>query len=77
MLILFYFSNGYLDPWSGGGWSLEPKTKGSLVSLIIEDGAHHLDLRKANKNDTKDVIEVRRIEKIYITNWIEQAKNFY
>jgi lysosomal Pro-X carboxypeptidase len=39
------FSNGYLDPWSGGGWKLEPFTEGSLVSLIVEDGAHHYDLR--------------------------------
>ncbi|KAI6176863.1 Prolyl carboxy peptidase like protein 5 [Aphelenchoides bicaudatus] len=48
------FSNGYLDPWSAGGWSLVPKTEGSLVSLIIETGAHHYDLRASHPNDTKE-----------------------
>lgn len=63
-----------MDPWSGGGWSLTPSTKGSLVSLIIDDGAHHLDLRGANKNDTESVIEARRIEKIHISRWIREAQ---
>uniref|UniRef100_A0A915EUT1 Uncharacterized protein n=1 Tax=Ditylenchus dipsaci TaxID=166011 RepID=A0A915EUT1_9BILA len=35
------FSNGDLDPWSGGGWSTKNVTKGSLVSLIVKDGAHN------------------------------------
>jgi lysosomal Pro-X carboxypeptidase len=68
------FSNGYLDPWSAGGWSLEPKTEGSLVSLIIEEGAHHYDLRASHPNDTSYVKEARRIEKLHITRWIQQAK---
>ncbi|KAI1722640.1 serine carboxypeptidase s28 domain-containing protein [Ditylenchus destructor] len=66
------FSNGYLDPWSGGGWNLKPITKGTLVSLIVEDGAHHLDLRAAHPNDTESVKEVRRIEKLHINRWIEE-----
>lgn len=36
------FSNGYLDPWSGGGWSLEPKTQGSLISIIIKVSHYEL-----------------------------------
>uniref|UniRef100_A0A915EEX1 Lysosomal Pro-X carboxypeptidase n=1 Tax=Ditylenchus dipsaci TaxID=166011 RepID=A0A915EEX1_9BILA len=67
------FSNGYLDPWSGGGWDLKPATKGSLVSLIVEDGAHHLDLRGADPADTKSVLEVRRLEKLHIARWIKEA----
>jgi hypothetical protein len=48
------FSNGLLDPCSSGGVTktLAP----SLPSIIIPDGAHHLDLRGSNKNDPKDVI---------------------
>jgi lysosomal Pro-X carboxypeptidase len=59
------FSNGYLDPWSGGGYSLKPRTDGSLVSIIIEDGAHHYDLRAANPLDTPAVINARQLETMY------------
>lgn len=41
-----------------------------MVSLIIEDGAHHYDLRGAHPNDTKYVIEARRIEKLHISRWV-------
>uniref|UniRef100_A0A915CJB7 Uncharacterized protein n=1 Tax=Parascaris univalens TaxID=6257 RepID=A0A915CJB7_PARUN len=67
------FSNGYLDPWSGGGWSLKPKVVGSLVSIIIEDGAHHYDLRGSHPRDTDAVKEARRLERIYIGKWIHNA----
>ncbi|VDM53294.1 unnamed protein product [Angiostrongylus costaricensis] len=50
------FSNGYLDPWSCGGWSLTPKIEGSLVSIILQNGAHHYDLRGAHSNDTDEMI---------------------
>ena len=62
------FSNGLLDPWSSGGVTktLAP----SLPSIIIPDGAHHLDLRSSNKNDPKDVIEAREMEKKIIRQWI-------
>lgn len=62
------FSNGLLDPCSSGGVTkaLAP----SLPSIIIPDGAHHLDLRSSNKNDPKDVIEARDMEKKIIRQWI-------
>uniref|UniRef100_A0A0N5AXL0 Lysosomal Pro-X carboxypeptidase n=1 Tax=Syphacia muris TaxID=451379 RepID=A0A0N5AXL0_9BILA len=69
------FSNGYLDPWSGGGWSLVPKTTGTLVSIIIEDGAHHYDLRGSDPKDTEAVKDARRLETIYIKKWIKNAYN--
>ena len=68
------FSNGWLDPWSGGGWRLTPGQEGSLVSLIVEDGAHHYDLRGKHPDDTAAVKEVRAIEKLHIERWIQQAR---
>ncbi|KIH51864.1 hypothetical protein ANCDUO_18042, partial [Ancylostoma duodenale] len=68
------FSNGFLDPWSGGGWSLKPKVEGSLVSIILKQGAHHYDLRGAHPDDTEEVKEVRRQEKTHIKKWIEKAR---
>ncbi|CAD5222516.1 unnamed protein product [Bursaphelenchus xylophilus] len=68
------FSNGYLDPWSAGGWKLEPATEGTLVSLIIEDGAHHYDLRAAHPDDTPQVKQARLIEKENIDRWIGKAR---
>ncbi|KAK5967516.1 hypothetical protein GCK32_022390, partial [Trichostrongylus colubriformis] len=53
-----HFRNGFLDPWSGGGWSLTPKTEGSLVSLILKEGAHHYDLRGAHPNDTEEADQI-------------------
>nr|AVA09673.1 putative effector protein [Heterodera avenae] len=67
------FSNGWLDPWSGGGWMLKPGQQGTLVSLIVEDGAHHYDLRGENPVDTASVREVRQIEKLNIKRWIVEA----
>jgi hypothetical protein len=42
--------------------------------LIIEEGGHHYDLRASHPNDTSYVIEARRIEKLHISRWIEEAK---
>ncbi|CAJ0941066.1 unnamed protein product, partial [Mesorhabditis belari] len=68
------FSNGFLDPWSGGGWALKPKVEGSLVSIILLDGAHHYDLRGAHPQDTAEVKKVREQEKGYIAKWIKEAR---
>jgi hypothetical protein len=49
---------------------MKPKTKGSIVSIIIEDGAHHYDLRGAHPKDTKSVLDARRLEVLYFKKWI-------
>uniref|UniRef100_A0A915Q7T1 Lysosomal Pro-X carboxypeptidase n=1 Tax=Setaria digitata TaxID=48799 RepID=A0A915Q7T1_9BILA len=68
------FSNGYLDPWSAGGWSQKSQVVGSLISIIIKDGAHHYDLRSKHPLDTNSVKEARRLEKTYIKYWLKEAK---
>ena len=70
-LILFFYSNGLLDPWSSGG--ILRSISGSVVSILIPEGAHHLDLRGSNPKDPVTVINARKIEKQFIKKWIGQA----
>ncbi|KAK7503717.1 hypothetical protein BaRGS_00004840 [Batillaria attramentaria] len=62
------FSNGLLDPWSGGGvlQSLSP----SLIAIQIPLGAHHLDLRAQDPGDTADVRAAREQEKNILKDWL-------
>ncbi|CAI5964176.1 unnamed protein product [Closterium sp. NIES-65] len=64
------FSQGALDPWSGGG-VLEDLSD-TLVSLTIPDGAHHLDLRASTPADPPSVRKQRKEEKKHIQKWIKQ-----
>ncbi|KAM9820309.1 lysosomal Pro-X carboxypeptidase [Neosynchiropus ocellatus] len=65
------FSNGDLDPWSAGGVAVN--ISDSLVSILIRDGAHHLDLRYANAQDPPSVRAARALELQYFQQWIKQA----
>lgn len=66
------FSNGDLDPWSGGG--VTRNISDSLVAIVIPDGAHHLDLRYNNAYDPHSVLAARALEVEYFKKWIRQAK---
>ncbi|PWA28058.1 hypothetical protein CCH79_00012096 [Gambusia affinis] len=66
------FSNGGLDPWSAGG--VTSNISQSLVSIMIPDGAHHLDLRYSNKLDPPSVRAARALELKYFQKWIRQAQ---
>ncbi|KAM8822258.1 lysosomal Pro-X carboxypeptidase isoform 1-T1 [Synchiropus picturatus] len=66
------FSNGDLDPWSAGGVALN--ISDSLVSVLIRDGAHHLDLRFANALDPPSARAARALELHYFQLWIKQAR---
>ncbi|CAF2905785.1 unnamed protein product [Rotaria sp. Silwood2] len=62
------FTNGNLDPWSVGG--LLAQVTPSLPIIYIKGGAHHLELREANRADPLSVRRAR--EKIIdlIEKWI-------
>ena len=73
------FSNGALDPWSGGGvndsalgglYSLG-NTRG-VVAMLMDNAAHHLDLRGSNATyDPASVQWVRQQQKLYIQAWLD------
>ncbi|XP_014670682.1 PREDICTED: lysosomal Pro-X carboxypeptidase-like isoform X2 [Priapulus caudatus] len=65
------FSNGKLDPWSGGG--ILKSLSDTLVAIIIDEGAHHLDLRASNKDDPPSVIAARKQEVEIIRRWLGEA----
>jgi len=65
------FSNGMLDCWRGGG--VQVSLSESLVAILIEKAAHHLDLRAPNEADPAPVQIAREMEEAIIAIWIEEA----
>lgn len=65
------WSNGDQDPWSAGG-VLEDVGKDN-IAIRMENGAHHVDLRPADKDDTEDVIQARLRETKILTEWLAEA----
>ncbi len=45
----------------------------SLVAIMIDGGAHHLDLRYNSEFDPESVIKTRALEVRYFKQWIKQA----
>jgi hypothetical protein len=44
-----------------------------LIAIVIEDAAHHLDLRAPNPQDPDSVTAARRLEEEIISMWIYEA----
>lgn len=69
------WSNGALDPWSGGGFMAEYAPEDAadreIYYFMMEHGAHHLDLRGPHPEDPEDVTRVRQQEEKIIWSWIE------
>lgn len=70
------FSNGTLDPWKVGGVTFDVSEKTQFI--LIEDSAHHLDLRLPNPADPPSLTAARKIEMEAVATWIDeyQATNF-
>ncbi|XP_071449372.1 lysosomal Pro-X carboxypeptidase [Hetaerina americana] len=68
------FSNGLLDPWSSGGVLRNGSKASGVLSILITEGAHHLDLRGSNPLDPMSVIQARKIYVNVISKWIKNAK---
>uniref|UniRef100_A0A0C9SAL5 TSA: Wollemia nobilis Ref_Wollemi_Transcript_2512_2353 transcribed RNA sequence n=1 Tax=Wollemia nobilis TaxID=56998 RepID=A0A0C9SAL5_9CONI len=64
------FSNGLVDPWSGGG-VLKNISK-SLIALVTEKGAHHVDFRFSTSEDPDWLVEQRRREVQLINEWLQE-----
>ena len=62
------FSNGALDPWKEGG--VPESLSETLVALMIEGAAHHLDLRSSNPKDPPSVVAAREKELALLKKWI-------
>lgn len=62
------FSNGLLDPWSGGGVLRTDNEK--IRIIILPDSAHHLDLRAANAKDPQSVKFAREFHSNSIREWL-------
>jgi hypothetical protein len=62
------FSNGNLDPWSGGG--VVRNISDTVVAIPVVGGAHHLDLRASDPRDPPGVIWARQQEVQWIKNFL-------
>ncbi|KAJ6743221.1 LYSOSOMAL PRO-X CARBOXYPEPTIDASE-LIKE PROTEIN [Salix viminalis] len=64
------FFNGLRDPWSGGG--VLENISSSIVAIVAEQGAHHVDLRFATSEDPKWLRDVRKREVNIIAKWLSE-----
>ncbi|KDP38645.1 hypothetical protein JCGZ_03998 [Jatropha curcas] len=64
------FSNGMQDPWSRGG--VLKNISSSIIALVTDKGAHHVDFRSSMKDDPYWLRELRSQEVEIISKWIDE-----
>jgi len=80
------WSNGLLDPWSGmgvypphggpdGPMVQNISDDGSQFALLLDLGAHHLDLMFSDPRDPPCAPKARAIEKQWLVAWCQEAYN--
>ncbi|XP_068653886.1 uncharacterized protein [Aristolochia californica] len=73
------FSNGLLDPWSGGG-VLENVSE-TIVALVTELGAHHIDLRASTDEDPDWLTEQRQEEikliEVWVNDYYKEKRSYF
>ena len=67
------WANGKLDPWSMGG--VTTNITSDTVALLIDQAAHHLDLRTPNDADPPSVTAARLVEEAHVKKWVEEFQN--
>jgi len=69
-----FLTNGQLDPWRAAGIQWQPKgsTDETIKVRLIEDGAHHLDLRAPHPLDPPSVVKVRKEQVQEIKKWVKE-----
>ncbi|BDA40679.1 Lysosomal Pro-X carboxypeptidase [Coccomyxa sp. Obi] len=65
------FTNGFLDPWHGGG--VLKNISDSLVAIVIPEGAHHLDFMFSHPLDPPSVLAARATQRHHMRRWIAQV----
>jgi len=71
-----FLASGQLDPWRAAGIQHVPKgAPDSIIVRIIENGAHHLDLRESNPMDPPSVVCVRQEERAAMQRWLAEWKD--
>jgi acetoin utilization deacetylase AcuC-like enzyme len=71
-------TSGQLDPWRAAGiQSLPNHASDSIIVRIIDDGAHHLDLRSTHPMDPPSVRKIREEELENFIRWIQQWQEMY
>ena len=66
------WSNGLLDPWHGAG--ILSSEDPDLPTVILNLGAHHLDLRAPNAKDPASVTQARQKEEELIGEILEKSR---
>ncbi|CAN0838474.1 Lysosomal Pro-X carboxypeptidase [Linum grandiflorum] len=64
------FSNGMQDPWSRG--SVLKNISSTIIALVTQKGAHHVDFRSATRGDPDWLVQLRNQEVGILKKWIHQ-----